>query len=80
MLKQKEVELTQIMDEFAKLDPNTYKAWPKEDKIAFWLNVYNTQMLRIIIDNYPIESSRLYRVFWSPTSIRHISPVTEIDA
>jgi len=78
MLKLKKVELTQTMDELAKLDPNIYNEWPKEDKIAFWLNEYNIQILRIIIDNYPVESSRLYRVLWPPTSIRHIPPVTEI--
>ena len=77
-LKLKRVELTHLMDKFAEFDQNEYNAWPKEDKIAFWLNAYNIQMLKIIIENYPIESSRPYRILWPPTSIRHIPPVTEI--
>jgi len=73
-LRYKKPDLNKLLNEFAKLDPNEYNAWPKEDKIAFWLNAYNIKMLKIIVDNYPIESYRLLRMFpgWGPNSIRHI--------
>lgn len=71
-LKRKKSELKKLLDEFAKLDPNEYSRWSKEDKIAFWINAYNIQTLKIIVDNYPIKSSRILRVFWGPKSIRHI--------
>ena len=73
-LRYKRPDLNKLLDEFAKLDPNEYNAWPKEDKIAFWLNAYNIKMLKIIVDNYPIKSYRLLRIFpgWGPDSIRHI--------
>jgi hypothetical protein len=71
-LKRKKPQLKQLLDEFAKLDQNQYNSWPKEDKIAFWINAYNIKMLKIIVDNYPIESSRILRIFWHPNSIRHI--------
>lgn len=71
-LKRKRLRLKKLLDEFRNLDPNQYKAWPQEDKIAFWLNAYNLQMLNIIVDNYPIESSRILRILWGPHSIRHI--------
>ena len=71
-LKRKKPQLKQLLDEFAKLDPNKYSSWPKEDKIAFWINACNIKMLKIIVDNYPIESSRILRIFWHPNSIRHI--------
>ena len=74
-LKRRKPELNQLLDEFAKLDPNVYNSWSKEDKIAFWLNAYNIKMLKIIIDNYPIESSRILRVLWGPDSIRHIEGI-----
>jgi hypothetical protein len=74
-LKRKRLELNQLLDEFAKLDPNVYNSWPKEDKIAFWLNAYNIKMLKIIVDNYPIESQRILRVLWGPDSIRHIKGI-----
>jgi hypothetical protein len=79
-LKLKRWELQALLDEFAKLDPNEYNSWPKEDKIALWINAFNTQMLNIIVQNYPIESERLDRLFWPPTSIRHISPKGAVGA
>ncbi len=71
-LRRKKPQLSKLLDEFAKFDPNEYSSWPKEDKIAFWINAYNIKMLKIIVDNYPIESSRILRLFWPPDSIRHI--------
>ena len=76
-LKRKRPELTQLLDEFAKLDPNEYNSWPKEDKIAFWINAYNIKLLKIIVDkdNYPIKPSRIRLLFWPPTSIRHLGNI-----
>jgi len=72
-LKRKRLELNRLLDDFAKLDPNEYKSWPEEDKIAFWINAYNLEMLKIIVDNYPIQSIRILRVIWGPDNIRHIN-------
>ena len=74
-LKRRKPELNQLLDEFAKLDPDEYNSWPREDKIAFWLNAHNIKMLKIIVDNYPIQSQRILRVFWGPDSIRHIKGI-----
>lgn len=74
-LKLKRLKLKQLLEEFAKLNQNEYNSWPKEDKIAFWINAYNIQKLKIIIDNYPIDSYWLLRLLpgWEPDSIRHIN-------
>jgi hypothetical protein len=72
LLKRKKQELQRVLEAFARFDPNEYKSWAKEDKIAFWLNVYNIELLKIISDNYPIKTTRIHLVFWPPTSIRHI--------
>jgi len=74
-LKRKKPDLKNLLDEFAHLDPNEYKRWPKEDKIAFWINAYNLQMLKIITDNYPIQGSRWLNPFYGPNSIRHIKGI-----
>ncbi|HUT47525.1 MAG TPA: DUF547 domain-containing protein [Sedimentisphaerales bacterium] len=73
-LRRKRLELRAMLQEFNKLDPGEYESWPGEDKIAFWINVYNLQKLRIITDNYPIKpSSRILTIFYRGTnSIRHI--------
>ena len=74
-LKQKRLMLRQLLDGFGKLKPSEYNSWPKEDKIAFWINAYNLHMLKIIVDNYPIESYRWLHLLpgWEPDSIRHIN-------
>ncbi|MBA7471292.1 hypothetical protein ES707_06598 [subsurface metagenome] len=76
-LRRKRLNLKTLLDEFDKLDPNVYNSWPKEDKIAFWLNAYNIQMLKIITGNYPIKSSRILRLYpgWGPNSILHIKGI-----
>jgi len=76
-LRRKRLSLKALLGEFDDLDPNEYQTWPKEDKIAFWLNAYNIQMLKIITDNYPIKSSRYLRILpgWGPKSILHIKGI-----
>lgn len=76
-LRRKRLNLRSLLREFDNLDPNEYKTWANEDKIAFWLNAYNIQMLKIITDNYPIRSSRILRLYpgWGPNSILHIKGI-----
>lgn len=72
MLRRNKPAMNKLLDELAELDPNKYKSWPTEDKIALWINAYNIKMLKVIADNYPIESSRILRILWGPYNIRHI--------
>jgi len=73
-LKRKRWQLRDLLKKFATLDQAEYNAWPREDKIAFWINAYNIRMLKVIADNYPIKSTRWRRLrsWWPATSIRHI--------
>jgi hypothetical protein len=73
-LRRKRLELRAVLREFDKLKRSEYESWPGEDKIAFWINVYNLQKLSVITDNYPIKpSSRILTIFYRGTnSIRHI--------
>jgi hypothetical protein len=75
MLLRRKLELVTILDAFRTLDPNEYNSWSNDDKIAFWINGYNLNLIRIILDNYPIESTRVLRLFWPPNSIMHIKGV-----
>ncbi|MCJ7777582.1 MAG: DUF547 domain-containing protein [Sedimentisphaerales bacterium] len=72
MLRRKRSELITVLEKFDKLTPAEYNSWTKEDRIAFWINAYNMQMLNIIVKNYPIKPSRVFSVLWGPKSIRHI--------
>jgi hypothetical protein len=65
-------DLKSLLTQVDELDPNAYKQWPQEEKLAFWVNAYNLKMLEIITRNYPIQSSRWLRLTWPPSDIRHI--------
>jgi hypothetical protein len=71
-LRRKRLQLIHLGLQMNNLDRQVYDNWPKNDKLAFWINAYNIQMISIIIDNYPIQSNRVLRVFWGPKSLRHI--------
>ena len=74
-LRRKRVELKEVLKEFGQLDPKEYMTWPTEDKIAFWINAYNINMLNIIVENYPIQASRIRSIFWGPYSVRHLGDI-----
>jgi len=71
-LKRQRKKLSDSLENFKNIEPNEYKSWHNDDKMAFWINAYNLNLLKIIIENYPIKSSVLNRILWPSTSLRHI--------
>jgi hypothetical protein len=73
-LQRKKLELKAVLGLFKKLNPNQYKSWTREDKIAFWINAFNLNKLDIVTDNYPITPAYRFHGldYWRPSSIRHI--------
>lgn len=51
-----------LLKELAAFDPVTLKS--REEKIAFWVNVYNIGAIKTIIDHYPVDSIRSKRINW----------------
>lgn len=45
--------LNKYLDQLTSSDPHNFS---RSEKLAFWINVYNAFTLKVIIDNYPIES------------------------
>jgi hypothetical protein len=76
-LRRQRLKLKALLRECDSLNPDEYRKWTRENKIAFWLNTYNIQMLKIITENYPIQSSRILRLYpgWGPNSILHIKGI-----
>jgi hypothetical protein len=72
MLKRKKLELLDVLDLFRNFDRDRYNSMSKDDKLAFWINAYNLELIKIILDNYPIQSSRVLLLFYPPNSIQHI--------
>ena len=57
-VKYNELKSDKRLDEYliqlSKTDPE--KISNKNDKLAFWINVYNAFTLKLIVENYPVES------------------------
>lgn len=46
--------LTKYLDRIASTDPAGLPS--EKDRLAFWINVYNSHTLKLIADNYPVKS------------------------
>jgi hypothetical protein len=74
-LKENETELMSFIHALASLEPNVYRGWYREEKIAFWINAYNALTLNAIVMNYPIKSSFFKSLRFPKNSIRQIPGV-----
>ncbi|MBI5125356.1 MAG: DUF547 domain-containing protein [Planctomycetes bacterium] len=52
----KDVHLGEFLTKAAKLDKLELAALPREEQIAFWINVYNATVLRRVAEKYPVKS------------------------
>ena len=46
--------ISEVIKQFSNVNPDEIKS--SNDKLAFWINVYNSSALKIICDNYPVKS------------------------
>ena len=46
--------LSEVVEQFEKVNPDEIKS--SNDKLAFWINVYNSSVLKIICNSYPLKS------------------------
>ncbi len=54
LLKKRSAELEKTLSYLTKIPP--LDTWHRNEKLAYWLNVYNLQMLKIIVEHYPFEN------------------------
>ena len=49
---------TQVLDEYLNILSASHpqKSWSKAEQMAYWINAYNAFTVKLIIDNYPVES------------------------
>jgi hypothetical protein len=47
----------------------TYESWPREGKMAFWVNAYNAFVLQTVVNRYPIRGTSSA---YPPSSVRQI--------
>jgi len=75
-LKAQRADLDAFVASLAGLDPATIASWTAPERIAFWVNAYNTITLQRIVDHYPIHRGSLVASLRFPeNSIRQIEGV-----
>lgn len=57
-------ELTAYLRSLEVPGPEDYARFTREQRLAFWMNVYNAYTVRLILDHYPLKSIR--RIGWLP--------------
>ena len=57
-LKAERGELDLYLANLAQLDHETFAALPRAERYAFWINVYNASILRLIVEHHPVDSIR----------------------
>ena len=67
--------LEDYLKELAAVAPSEYEAWPRAEKVAFWINAYNAFTIKAILDNYPIKSGWKASLRYPKNSIRQIPGV-----
>lgn len=65
-LKDKEI-LKAYLDLLQANQPD--REWPKNEKLAYYINLYNSQTVLLILDNYPIESIKKINRPWDQKMI-----------
>jgi hypothetical protein len=52
--------------------------WPREEALAFWINVYHAAMINLVVENYPVTSVQKIPSFWDIASF-HFGKRTKIQ-
>jgi len=71
-LRRKRTHLINAARKLENLHPAVLMSLSKEERIAFWINTHNTCVLKLIVDNYPIQP-KWYMILYPANSIMHIS-------
>lgn len=63
-LKEDRADLDLYLDNMGRVDPASLS---RDDRLAFYINLYNASTLKLIIDNYPVDSIKdIGSIFSSP--------------
>ncbi len=66
--KRKEVELNKYLAYLAGFSPSP--AWPINEKLAYYINLYNAGTVALILENYPVESIKDIKNPWGKERIK----------
>lgn len=72
--KEHQESLDQYLGELAAVDAAQYEQFSPAEKKAFWINAYNSIIIKIVLEHYPIHGSKAY---YPPNSARQIPNLWE---
>lgn len=59
-------DLDAWLSDAAKVPEVAFSGWPRPERLAFLLNLYNAATLRLILDHHPVASIRKIGPVWDP--------------
>jgi tetratricopeptide (TPR) repeat protein len=69
-LKKNIFSLDAFIKEISEMEPGTLNSMSRNDKIAFYINIYNALTLKVITDYYPIKSIKDIPGVWDKIKFR----------
>ncbi len=57
-LKKESAKLDGVLNALASVTPAQLGSWDEEQRFAYWINVYNAFCVKLVVDDYPIDSIR----------------------
>ena len=66
--KIKKTEIEDITDQFLQNTPTS--KWSKNEKLAYYINLYNAFTLKAVVDNYPVKSIKDIKNVWDKDIIK----------
>tara|TARA_R100001377_G_scaffold84375_1_gene67778 strand:+ start:467 stop:1168 length:702 start_codon:yes stop_codon:yes gene_type:complete len=61
-IKTNDAELHAYLNQYSKISPK--ENWSKNETLSYWINAYNAFTIKLIIDNYPLESIKDIKSPW----------------
>ncbi len=72
-LKNNQTKFDSYLNSIENLSKKEFKKFSKDEKLAFWINVYNAYTVKLILNNYPLKSiKKIGGWFSSPWKIKFI--------
>ena len=76
MIQNQSQELIQVIQDIENVSQSELDAFSPEQKMAFWINAYNSGVIKIIVDHYPIKRQfGLKALTYPASSIQQIPKV-----
>ena len=82
-LKTEPKPLKAYLDSLAAVSETAFNRWPEKERFAFLINLYNATTLKLIVDNYPVQSIKDIAGFlsspWKQEVVRVFGKVTTLN-